>query len=491
MNVVLFNPAPRSGWQVQRRVELPLGLLCVATGLVQQGYKVRIIDGFASSGWKKELLEAVKEKPVCFGVTCMTGPQILRALEGCRLVRSLQPDVPIVWGGIHPTLLPEQTLENPLVDIIVAGEGEATFQELVKALETGAPLSQVRGLWHRENGKACFTGNRPFIDYDGQPPLAYSLVDMDRYRRRLFGMDFVSFTSSRGCPFHCAFCWEPAMNQRKWRTLKPETVLEHMKRIIRDYGIKGFLFADDNFFVDLDRAHAILEGIVREDLRISIAKLQIRADSACQMDRDFFQLLVRAGVQRVTMGVESGNERVLQLLKKGETVEQIIRANRILAAYPIVPLYLFMMGLPTETPDEFAESVRLAIRLTDENPQAVKTFNIYTPYPGTELYTKCVELGLREPRCLEEWVHFNYRNVPEPYTWLAPDMRKLVQGLDFPLMFLGNKHFVTPYKKTNSVVVGLSRLYYPLARYRIRHLDARLPIESKLVRAFGLYGRQD
>ena len=114
MKIVLFNPAPRSGWQAQRRVELPLGVLCVATGLVRKGYNVRIVDGFASSNWRKELLDAIREKPLCFGVTSMTGPQIPHALQACKLVRNLHPDVPIIWGGIHATLLPEQTLQNPL-----------------------------------------------------------------------------------------------------------------------------------------------------------------------------------------------------------------------------------------------------------------------------------------------------------------------------------------------------------------------------------------
>ncbi|MGW8320318.1 MAG: B12-binding domain-containing radical SAM protein [Thermodesulfobacteriota bacterium] len=491
MKILLFNPAARSGWQPQRRVELPLCLLCPATGLDRQGYDVQIIDGFASPSWKKELLEALKEKPLCFGVTSMTGPQILHALEGCRMVRKAHPDVPLVWGGIHSTLLPEQTLENPYVDILVTGEGEATFDELVKALEAGTPLSQVKSIWYKENGKAVFTGTRPFIDFDAQPPLSYDLVVMDRYKRRLFGRDHISFTSSRGCTSNCAFCWEPAMNKRKWRPMKAETVLEHLKRIVRDHDMRGFLFTDDNFFVDMDRAHRILEGIVRADLGLSIAKVQIRADRVCKLDRDFLNLLVRANVRRMSVGVESGNDRVLELVNKGETVEQIIEANRILASYPIVPLYLIMMGLPTETPDELEDSVRLAIRLTEENPRAVKTFNIYTPYPGTALYDRCVELGLKKPERLEAWARFNYRNVPKRSTWLAPEMSRLVQGLDFPLMFLGKGHFVNPYKKTNPVVVGLSRLYYPLARYRVENMDVRFPVETKLVKTLGLFGRQD
>ncbi|HWP93205.1 MAG TPA: cobalamin-dependent protein, partial [Thermodesulfobacteriota bacterium] len=159
MDVLLFNPAPRSGWQAQRRVEVPLSLLCTATPLARQGYRIKIIDQFANPNWKREFTDALKEKPICFGVTCMTGPQILRALEACEQFRERHPDVPIVWGGIHASLLPQQTLENPYVDIVVVGEGEETFKELVKALESGAPLNLVKGICFKEykngnNGKS-------------------------------------------------------------------------------------------------------------------------------------------------------------------------------------------------------------------------------------------------------------------------------------------------------------------------------------------------
>jgi len=181
----------------------------------------------------------------------------------------------------------------------------------------------------------------------------------------------------------------------------------------------------------------------------------------------------------------------LDLIKKDLSVEDVIEANRKLIPYPIVPVFLFMMGLPTETPEQFAKSIRLAIRLTDENPKAVKTFNIYTPYPGTKLYDRCIQLGLREPQHLEGWSHFNFRNVFDEAGWISPEMKRLMKGLDFPLMFLGKGHFVTPYKKTNPIVVGLSKLYYPVARYRVTHLEGRLPIETKLVKTLGLFGRQD
>ena len=130
MDIVLFNPAPRSGKQVQRRVELPLSLLCPATPLDRQGYRIKIIDEFANPFWRQELLESLSQKPICFGVTCMTGPQILHALQGCKMVKERYPDVPVIWGGIHASLLPEQTFENAYADIVVVEKREETFPEL-------------------------------------------------------------------------------------------------------------------------------------------------------------------------------------------------------------------------------------------------------------------------------------------------------------------------------------------------------------------------
>jgi len=490
-DIVLFNPAPRSGVQVQRRIELPLGLLCSATPLDLEAYKIKIIDGFVNPNWKKELIQSISQKPICFGVTSMTGPQILRAIEACHIVRENNPQIPIVWGGIHASLLPEQTLKSPYADIIVEGEGEITFKELVKALESNSPLKTVTGIYYNENGQVCNTGMRDFADLDSQPPLSYHLVDINKYRRRLFGIDHVSLNSSRGCIYRCSFCWDPVLHRRKWRAMKPDTIISHIERIIRDYDIHGFLFTDDHFFIDMERAYEFLEKTIKNKLHISISKLQIRADTLCRMDKDFFKLLVKAGVKRLSIGVESGSQRILDLLRKDITIDQIISANEKLAAYPIVPVYLFMMGLPTETRDELKQSITLAERLVDENPYAVKTFNIYTPYPGTELFKLVSEMGLNVPNKLEEWSRFNFRNIPKESVWISNEMSRLIEGLDFPLMFLGKGHFVNPYKKTNPFAVIFAKMYYHFARYRIKNLDVRFPLETKLAKGLGLFARQD
>jgi anaerobic magnesium-protoporphyrin IX monomethyl ester cyclase len=466
VDVILFNPAPRSGWQPHRRVELPLNLLFPATPLVHAGYRVRIVDQFADPHWKEKLLDALAEK----------------------LLKSRYPDVATVWGGIHASLLPEQTLENPYVDIVVVAEGEATLLELVKALEDGNPLDQVAGIAYRENSRYHFTGPRPFVNLNAQPPLAYDLIDINRYRRRIFGSDHVSFNSSRGCVHRCAFCYDSVVHKRKWRAMRPEIVVDRLKRLIRDYGMRGFNFTDDNLFVNMKHAYRVMEEIVRADLNIRIGKLHIRINAIRAMGEDFLRLLVRAGVERLTIGVESGSQRMLDLIRKDLTVDQVIEASRKLVGHPIVPVYLFMMGLPTETPDELGQSIRLAQQLLDENPRASKSFNIYMPYPGTELYRLVVRYGLKEPERLEEWAPLNYRYIHKKSPWVPSETKRLIGALDFPLMLMGKGH---EYKKTSPVVSALSRLYQPVARHRVRHLDARFPIETKLVKALGLFGRQD
>lgn len=487
-DVLLFNPAPRSGWQPHRRVELPLNLLFPATSLVHAGYSVKIVDQFADPDWKSKFMEALTEKPICLGVSSMTGPQIIRALEACRVFREKYPDVPIVWGGIHASLLPEQTLENSLVDIVVVGEGEATLPELVRTLEKGGTLDKVKGIAYTENGEYRINESRPFIDLDKHPPLAYDLVDINLYRRKIFGSDHLSLNSSRGYLNRCGFCYDSVVHKRKWRAMQPGTILEQMKRLIRDYDIRGFNFTDDNMFVNMNHAYNLLEEITRADLGIRIGKLHIRADTIARMNRDFLDLLVRAGVERLTIGIESGNQRILDLINKGLTPEQVLEASRKLIRYPITPIYLFMMGLPTEIPDEMRDSIGLARRLLEENPRAGKSFNIYMPYPGTQLYRMAVEMGLREPGRLEDWSPLNYRHVHRESPWISKETKRLVAGLDFPLMFMGKGHF---YKKTNPVVKAMARMYHPIAEYRTTHMDPRFPIETRLVKALGLFGRED
>jgi anaerobic magnesium-protoporphyrin IX monomethyl ester cyclase len=481
-DIVLFQPMPFGGLYEYKVASLPLGLLYCATALDRAGYGVSIIDQSVDPHWKRNLLSALSSKSICFGITCMTGPQIHFALDVCKLVKEKYPNLPIVWGGIHPTLLPEQTLKDPLIDIVVVGEGEETLLELVQALKAKSPLKNIKGIAFKEEGEYAFTGVRPFIDLNNQPLPAFHLLNVRRYQEYILGTPHVHMHCSRGCTLECAFCWDPVFHRKQFRKMDPSRVLEIMLYLISEYGAKGFLFHDDNFFLDPAWAREVVEKIVRLDLGISLGKLFIRADTLCKMDKEFLDLLVRAGVKRLVMGVESGNPRILELLKKRISLEQVLEANRKLIPFSIRPAYLFMMGLPTETPDEFTQSVRFAERLIKENPKARRSFNIYTPYPGTALFKMALEHGLPEPKGLLQWSKFNYHSVFTGTPWILPETERLVRVMNYALPCTKYDNAFGGLRRQDRGSLLFTKIYGPLARYRVRKMNARFPFELALIK---------
>ena len=155
MDVILVQPRARlsrAPIRTARHAPPPIGLLSVATPLDIAGYKVRIIDQWTEPNWEQILLAELRTRPICVGITAMTGAQIHWALKASELAKR-NSDVPVVWGGVHASLLPRQTLENPYIDIVVQGEGEETFFELVRALCNRQPLDMVKGIWFKDSGQ--------------------------------------------------------------------------------------------------------------------------------------------------------------------------------------------------------------------------------------------------------------------------------------------------------------------------------------------------
>ncbi len=482
-NIVLFNPSAWTGISFHKHRFLPLGLMHIAPPLERLGYSVTIINQSMERFWKRKLEKALQQKPVCFGVSSMTGPQILQAVEVCRLVKKRCPDLPVVWGGVHATIKPDQVLDNPFIDIAVIGEGEETFAELVEALESGAPLGTVKGIAYKENGQHRFTETRPFIDLNQQDAPSYHLVDMDSYRYKIMGIGHIHILCSRGCIYDCAYCWDPVFFQKKYRSIEPDKVFEQMSMLVKEYGIRGFIFGDDNFFIDLDWARSIIEKIVNSELDINIGKLFIRADTLCRLDKSFLDLIVKAGATRLVIGAESGSSRILRLINKRITREEIIESNRKLLSYPISPHYLFMLGLPSETCEDVKQSVQLAELLMRENPAATRSFNIFSPFPGTALYDLVLESGFSEPERLEDWAKINYRSISSETTWISPETRKLISILDPALMCNKQDGRMGKQKRDDPMAIMMSRIYGPLGRYRVRTMDTRFPVELFFLKA--------
>ncbi len=394
-------------------VWLPLSVLTVASTLTDD-YEVAIVDQRTDPDWRGAISKHLTRDTLCVGISSMTGTQIRYGLKAAEWTRQNAPDLPIVWGGNHPTLLPEQTARHTLVDIVVMGEGEVTFRRLVDAFKAGRDWKAVSNIAFKTGDEVAVQGaGYDFVDPGASPELPYDLIDVENYvsGNLLFGHKVRSlpFITSSGCPYGCTFCCQPVLSNRKWRRMDPDQVAARTLALKERYRLDAIEFHDEEFFVDRKRGAMIAE-------RIGGAfdwYAQTRMDDLLDID---LARLERCGMRSLQLGLESGSNRVLAMVKKQETAEQYRAANAALARTGIQATYNFMMGFPTETEEELRATVSLVLELTASNPNAyVAGFYVFVPYPGSALYDLALANGFRPPESLEGWNRFNRHNISAPW----------------------------------------------------------------------------
>jgi radical SAM superfamily enzyme YgiQ (UPF0313 family) len=482
-DVIFFQPHGGTYELVSK--QLPLGLLSISTFLDREGYKVRIIDQRVEKNWEKKLKRGLKKRPICFGLTCMTGQQILNALEVSKLVKK-ESDVPVVWGGPHPTVMPEQTLENENIDIVLRGEGEITTDEVVKCLESEKPLNNVKGIFFKdEKGEMNRTEPRPPLDLNKLPTLPYHLVDVKKYSILNMGRIF-SIESSRGCPYRCTFCYVGSNEYtRIWRGMSAEKIIENVRIVVEKFGADGIDFVDYNFFVDLKRVKRMVDLLKKEKMDITWNCEGARIDTMKRMDHGFLNSLEKSGLRWMAMGVESGSERILKLLNKGMSVEDVIRVNKKLSEHKlIIPQYNFMCAIPTETIEDLKRTTDLILKLLKDNIQACfQPLSAYIPYPGTELFNLAVKHGFDPPSRLEDWVYLDYPSWLKRIPWLSGKERNMMEVLYFSSLFVDDKANLRLWGNSLSVLVRIfSQFYRPIARIRLKHYLTCFSPEVKLMK---------
>ena len=449
---------------------LPLNLLSISNLLDKEDYKIKIIDQRINPDWKGELIKELKNEPTCVGITSMVGAQILGGLKASKIVKE-NSGAPVVWGGPFPTISPQLTIENENVDVVCEGEGEVTFYELVKTLEKGKSLKNVKGIWYKNNGNIIRNEKRPFVDLNDIPDMPYHLLNMKDYKHTSWQTEefTINLESSRGCPFRCKYCYNPTFYPL-WRALKPERVVEMLKKLVDTYKVRSFLFHDDNFFVNQKRTNEIMKGVLEEKLDIIMGFQGIRADSICNMKKEELYLIYKAGSRYFNFGLETGSQRILDLLNKGVTVEQAYQMNRKLAEYPVMPHYNLMVGLPTETIEDLHMTLDMILKLKKENPNVkIPTIFLFIPWPGTKMYDIAIKHGFVPPRSLEEWGEVEWTALYKNQTklpWLSNEFIIMFKKLLLTYQLAYNPN-ISNYQ--NFFFKMLAKLYQPIAKFRFKH----------------------
>ena len=438
-SVILFRP--KYDPDCRSTPMFPWALLYLASVLADRGVDVDVVDESVTPDYAGPVEQLLKSKrPIAVGVTSMTGDQIGYGLKFAGLVRKHSPAA-IVWGGVHPSLLPEQTAAHELVDYAVAGEGEYAFADLVECLEQNEDAAEIPGVFFNREGKAIGSRQQLLVDLATLPELPFHLVDVERYicKRPDLGVQrYFEICTSRGCPHHCGFCYIESVHNSCWRPIEAEDAARRVAGLVKRFNLDGLLFREDNFFVQRQRVETIARRLIEEKLRIKWAA-SCRIDYFARYTPDFINLLRDSGCVLLTFGVESGSDRVLKHIRKGITVSQVLTTAAKVKESGIRGTYHFMGGFPGESVEEFLETCRLIDDLMAIAPETVvREMSVFAPYPGVGLIPECVKRGYREPTTLNGWIEMDWANPRRP--WLEERQSRLIGDTQFLIARLGHSN---------------------------------------------------
>ena len=411
--VVLFFPRVQPQ---KHHHEMPLSILALDPQLKRRGYSVVLIDERVSQQALSTLEQNLKGANFVV-ISSMTGYQIRGGIVAAKLVHE-RSDVPVVWGGWHVSLLPEESITSPYIDIVVRGQGEVTFAELVQAIEGKKDLKEIPGITLKDGDHIIHNIDCPIVSINDLDPMPYGLIDINRYHHHF------SYLSSIGCPMSCGFCADVVVYKRKWKAIDPYRLADEITALSKktSWRIKSIYFIDNNFFVNPERVKTFCQEIIRRGTRITWEALG-HPHQLAQLDEGYYELLRKSGCYRILTGAESGSQTILDYIGKKATVEETFLFIRKCKSSKIIPVLSLICGFPQSPIDDLKETVLFINQTKRINRETKIKLFFFTPYPGSQLYQKAIESGFQPPKSLEEWSDYtlNIRNMP----YLDPDYERL------------------------------------------------------------------
>lgn len=393
------------------KIAPPFGVLYLTSALEKAGWTVKL---FHRRGTPKNIQSIVDEiihsNALLAGFSSLTGEALLPSLAASTELKK-RSSIPIVWGGLHATMLPEQTLMNDNIDFVVHGEGEVTLVEFAERINSGeldpSTFRDIKGLGYKDRGKIIINPARSFItDLDTYRPAWHHLdIESYFYKGRQFYTEFGSnlpgnkiaaLITSRGCPSRCGYCYNQFVNKRHFRAHSAEYVIGEVQTLKKEHQISAVIFEDDNFFSDRERALNIIRHIAVP------WSATIRADYVAKWGGDFIRTLKEHHCVELRIGAESGSQKILDIMQKDITVADIRRTAELCKTFDLPPLTNFMVGIPGETWEDNLQTFNLMDEL-EANGGIVNGPTIFLPYPGTPLYDLAVKKGFVTPENITDW----------------------------------------------------------------------------------------
>ncbi len=393
MRVLLVNPSWRISSYLKTNVSAAtlshpvLSLAIIAADLLQNGHVVKILD----LDLYRQPMAVLRNSCEQFlrdyvGITGTT-PCAVQMINVSGIVKELNPKVKVVVGRGHATTLPGEFLKESSIDLVVCGEGDFTFSEIIR---NAGNLGKVKGICFKKAGKIVKTQPRPLLPELGMLPMpAWHLFELDKYKGSHLTCRYNPvgpIETSRGCVFGCVYC-NKTVFQRRFRAKSVKRVVDEMEYMLQA-GFREIHVQDDGFSTDMKRAKGICDEITRRRLKFPWVLFNgIRVD---RFDMELAAKLKHAGCYQIAFGIESGNQNVLDTIKKDTTLEKMRNAVKIARTAGLETFGFFMLGLPGDTEKTMQDTIDFAKSLDMD----IVKFDITIPYPGTELYNDWDSRGL-------------------------------------------------------------------------------------------------
>lgn len=456
--IVLYNPDAVF-------YTMPLALLAIASVIDLNKYNVEIIDARIDKNALQTIKEKLSNNGVCFACTVLTGSPIKDAIKASKFVKLNYPSVTIIWGGWHPSLFPEQTLKEDYIDIVVKGQGELTFLELLNALDNQLSLYNIKGISFKENRNIIHNAERTMVDINTFATLNYNLINVKAYTQ-LSGQNQLDYISSQGCRFRCTFCADPFMYKRGWYGYEPSRMVEEISSLWETHQFKHVHFQDETFFTNSKRVKTIAQGFIDAKLPITWFGT-IRADQGVRLDEDVWGLCKKSGLKKVMIGMEAGTQEMLDWMKKDIKLHHIFDTAQKCKKYNIAINFSIIVGFPNESDESVNETLRIAKELRKMSYNFSVNIFYFKPYPGNPIADELLKSGYQFQNNLQEWSDFDYVGTNKS-VWLNHKQINEIENFKFYQQLAYNKPTVYKY------------VFQKLAQWRIENNYYIFPFEKTI-----------
>ena len=388
---------------------VPLAFLHLATALQGGPHEIELVDGRREKDPIAAVLDRVHGADMML-VSTMPGSQIASALAVCEAVKTAVPDLPIFWGGPHPSVDWEGTIASPVVSGVVVGRGEFTISDLLDSYCDHERLAQVPNLLFKNDRNEIIRTKRiSFSDRKPQPPDFDLLADVEPYicqtRRSKRMLDYIS---SFGCPHRCTFCSEPVTSGSHWSCLDADVLVREVQSLISRYGIDGILFQDAKFVTDRKRLVKFCTGLIESNTKINWIATACGTDIFPLHDNGILKLMQQSGCEQLFIGAEAASAETLSKYFKTVEGEATYRMARLLwEEYDILPHFSYVISYPIEDMDQVKKTLHLHQSICEIVKAPTGELGIYNPVAQTGFFQQ-YQHHFHVPETLSDWSRFSY-----------------------------------------------------------------------------------